>query len=101
MPAGASLKLTVAYVPPSLNKTKRQHWREQYREKRKAWAALSSALRASASNSSTTTILKQVSKTCSMALDMHILFGTTLHGKSGWKSNNNKLDGATNEQRSS
>lgn len=39
------LKLTVLYRTPSLNKTMRQHWAVQYKEKNIAWDALLGALK--------------------------------------------------------
>lgn len=63
------ITLHVSYRTPSLNVTKRQHWTKQYQEKQKAFAALSSALLATASDPSTLIILPEVSKTCSMAYD--------------------------------
>jgi hypothetical protein len=49
------LRLTLNYVTPSLNRTIRQHWTEQLREKKRGWTALSSALKATASDPSTPT----------------------------------------------
>jgi hypothetical protein len=79
------LKLTLNYVTPSLNRTIRQHWTEQLQEKRKGWTALSSALKATASDPSTPITLREVAKTCSMALDMHISLGEMSHGESSFK----------------
>lgn len=67
MPPGQSLKLTVYYRTPSLNVTKRQHWSDQFKEKKKAFAALLSALLATASNPLTQTTSPEASRICSMA----------------------------------
>ena len=56
------LSITVHYRTPSLNKTKRQHWTAQLREKRKAFAALQSALQATASDHSIRTTSPQAAK---------------------------------------
>lgn len=63
------LTLIVNYRTPSLNVTKRQHWAVQQKEKKKAFRALASALRATALDPSILTTSPEVSKTCSTAAD--------------------------------
>src|SRR4030095_15963272 len=79
------LRLTLNYVTPSLNRTIRQHWSEQLREKKKGWVALSSALKATASDPSTPTTLREVARVCSTALDTHISFALMSRGESFFK----------------
>lgn len=59
--------LVVDYVTPSLNRTKRQHWATQYREKQMAFRRLLCALSDAASPRSTPTTSPEVSKICSTA----------------------------------
>lgn len=82
-PAGACLKLTVFHLGSGTNQTERVHWTKRYQEQRQAFLALRSALRCSAADHSIPTMLRDLSKTCSMALDMHILFTGTKRGASG------------------
>jgi hypothetical protein len=79
------LKLTLNYVTPSLNRTIRQHWTEQLREKKKGWIALSAALKATASDPLTPITLQQVARVCSTALDMHISSKEMSGGESFFK----------------
>jgi hypothetical protein len=72
----------VWYRTPALNVTIRQHWTKQQAEKKKAWLALLSALRATASDPSTPIHMREVLKTCSMALGTHAWYPTTISGKS-------------------
>lgn len=65
-----TIKLVVKYRTPSLNVTKRQHWSKQYREKQKAWNALSSALLATASDAAIQIISPEVARICSTGYDM-------------------------------
>jgi len=84
-PTGMALKLVVPYRTPSLNQTKRQHWAAQFKEKKKAFAALASALQATASAPSTPIILRDLLKTSSTALDTHISSPATNRGASSSK----------------
>lgn len=79
------LHVNVKYRTPSLNVTKRQHWTIQQREKRKAWAALLSALRASEFAHSTQTTSLVPSKTYSTACDTLASYLATSHGASSLK----------------
>jgi hypothetical protein len=81
----ATVAANVDYVTPSLNRTIRQHWAEQLREKKKGWTALSSALKAIGSDPSIPITLRQVAKACSTALDTHISFAVMSRGESFFK----------------
>jgi hypothetical protein len=85
------LRLIVAYRTPGLNKTKRQHWSDQFREKKKALNALLSALSDTASNPSIRITLPEVSRTCSTACAMLELYLATNRGASGSKPSRKKL----------
>ena len=75
------IRLVVYYRTLSLNVTLRQHWAVQQKEKKKAWAALASALRATASDPSTRTTSPEVSRICSTACDTLALFLATSRGR--------------------
>ena len=71
------LKLTLAYVPPSrANIAGHVHWTVLHREKKKALAALSSALHATERDFSIGITCREVVKRCATALDTHILSST-------------------------
>lgn len=84
-----TMKLTieVKYRTPSLNVTKRQHWTQQYREKRRAFSALASALWDTGHGLLTPIISLEVSKTCSMAYATLSCWMATSLGASSSKRN--------------
>lgn len=82
------LKLTINYRAPSQNVTKRQHWTEQYREKKKCWAALHSAIATSASDPSISKTLLERLKTALTAFAAADCFLVTIPRKSPSSSNN-------------
>jgi hypothetical protein len=79
-----SMKLTLVldYRTPTLNLTKRQHWTAQYREKKKAWAALRAALSSAESDPSTPIMLQDRLRTASMVFAAADLFPVTIPPKS-------------------
>jgi hypothetical protein len=77
-----SLRLTLNYRAPSLNVTKRRHWAQQYKEKRKAFRALLSALSDTASALSTPTTSPEGAKTCWTAFDTLASYLATNRGAS-------------------
>lgn len=79
------LLLTVHYRTPSLNVTKRQHWAQQYKEQRKAYLALLSALQGSALNPLIQTTSPEVLKSFSTACATLGSYLATSHGASGLK----------------
>ncbi len=83
MQARPPLRLIVKYVGPSRSNLENRHWTMVRKEKLKAFNSLSLALRDAERDSSMTTTLREVSKTCRTALDMHILSATTLAKRSG------------------
>ena len=90
------LKLTVLYRTPSLNKTMRQHWAVQYKEKKLAWDSLLDALK-SASLCSESGVLIQTTpqlpqRIYSMACDTLDSYLKTTHGQSASKSSKKKLN---------
>lgn len=80
-----SLKLVLEYRTPSLNVTKRQHWSEQMREKRKAMFALQCALLGTGSDRWIQITSRAVSKTCLTAYDTLTSYLATNRGASNWK----------------
>lgn len=90
LPSAMRIKLTVQYRTPSLNVTKRQHWAKQYREKKRAWSALSSALLATASDPLIQTISPQAAKICSTAYGTLVSFLATNRGESSSKPSSSK-----------
>ena len=76
------LTLYLEYRTPTLNLTKRQHWTQQYREKRKAWVALRSAIDSAASDPSIPTTLRALLKTSQMAFAAADSFPVTIPLKS-------------------
>jgi hypothetical protein len=93
------LELTVYYKTPSLNVTKRQHWAVQMQEKHRAFRALLSALRDTASGLSTPTTSPEAARIFSTASDTLGLYLATSHGQSGLKQTKKKyLTDLTSEQ---
>jgi hypothetical protein len=78
-----TITLEVPYRTPSLNKTKRQHWALQKREREKAWDALMSALISCAHDSLIPTTHSEVLKICSMAYEELGSYRTTVRKSYG------------------
>jgi len=77
--------LVVNYATPSLNRTKRQHWAVQYKEKQMAFRRLLCALSDAASPRSTPTTSPEVLKICSTAYGTLALYLATTQLKSSSK----------------
>lgn len=71
-PVKPPLRLIVRYLAPSRANIS-GHWSKKYKEQSRALGALSFALRDALGDPSTATIYGTLLKTCSTALDMHIL----------------------------
>lgn len=88
--SGQTVRLMLKYRTPSLNQTQRQHWSEQQREKKRAWAALSSALQATASDPLIPITLQGALKDSWTVLDMHVSLAEMNRGVSGSKPSKSK-----------
>ncbi len=96
-----TIHLVVNYVTPSLNKTKRQHWAVQYREKCRAWSALLLALRDTERDLSTRMDSPEALRIFSTAYAMLTLYVTTRGVTSRYKQTRSKSrTRRTNEQKS-
>jgi len=84
------LRLTLNYNVPSLNVTRRQHWSEQMREKKKAWSALLFALSDTACDRSIPIISPEAAKIYSMAYDTLSYWLVTNRGASSFKLSKSK-----------
>lgn len=84
------IELTVKYRTPSLNVTKRQHWTAQFKEKRKAFNALSLALRDFELSHSTLITSQEASRICSTALDTLVCYLEMSRGGFTSKQSNKK-----------
>ena len=84
------LELTIHYRPSTLNVTKRQHWSKQYREQKRAWAALRSAIEFAVSDPSTPTALVPALKTALTVYDAADLFQVTIPSKFASRSSKNE-----------
>jgi len=84
------LVLKVHYRTPSLNVTKRQHWAQQFKEKRLAFLALDSALQDTGFGLSTPITSQEVSRICLMASDTLNLYMGTSGGESRSKPSKSK-----------
>ncbi len=85
-----TISLSVYYRTPSLNETKRQHWAVQFKEKRRAFVALLSALQDTASGRSILTTSPEASRICSTASGTLALYLGTNRGASGSKRSKSK-----------
>jgi hypothetical protein len=89
-----SFKLTLHYNPPGINVMEKRSWLKwrKIAERRKAMAALESAIRSAVSDPSIGTTAQDLLKSSLTYFDAAALFGVTIPAKSNLKLNNNELE---------
>src|SRR5215471_11292783 len=100
-PAGVSLRLTLSYLPPSLNVLHGRHWSARWRERNSAMLALSSAIDSAVVDPSTPTTLMPLLKRSQTYFAEVALYRATTPTKSALKLNSKKsLTAKIKEQKS-
>jgi len=90
-PVAASLKLTLRYLPPSLNQLHGRHWSARWKERSTAMAELWCAIDFAVADASTPTTLMPLLKRSQTYFADVALYRATTPKKSGLKLNKKEL----------